>query len=157
MTVAAALLFPGGVEAMGPLGNGMSSEVWCTPAFPFKSSLTGQVSRELGDQWEADTKRQWTQPLGYSHALLEVAIDILKRSSDPLSREANRDAMAATNLESLVGPIKFDGSTHKNICKTPIFGGQWVKGEKWPYDLKIVDNSVNQLFEPQQKIQPIVW
>lgn len=32
ITVAAALLFPGGVEAMGPLGNGMSSEVWWTPA-----------------------------------------------------------------------------------------------------------------------------
>ena len=157
VTVAAALLFPSSVEAMGPLGNGMSSEVWWTPAFPFKSSLTGQVSQDIATQWEADTKRQWTQPLGYSHALLEVAIDILKRSSNPLDREANRDAMAATNLQSLVGPIKFDGTPHKNICKTPIFGGQWVKGEKWPYDLKIVDNSVNQLFQPQQKIQPIQW
>ncbi len=39
----------------------------------------------------------------------------------------------------------------------PIFGGQWVTGEKWPYDLKIVDNSVNQLFEPEQKIVPIAW
>lgn len=157
VTVAAALLFPGGVEAMGPLGNGMSSEVWWTPAFPFKSSLTGQVSNDIANQWEADTKRQWTQPLGYSHALLEVALDILKRSTDPLDREANRDAMAATDLQSLVGHIKFDGTPHKNICKTPIFGGQWVKGEKWPYDLKIVDNTVNQLFEPQQAIQPIAW
>ena len=49
---------------------------------------------------------------------------------------------------TLVGHIKFDGSPHKNVCKTPIFGGQWVKGEKWPYDLKIVDNTVNQLFAP---------
>ncbi len=157
VTVAAALLFPGGVEAMGPLGNGMSSEVWWTPAFPFKSSLTGQVSRDLAVQWEADTKRQWTQPLGYSHGLLEVAIDVLKRAADPLDRESVRDAVAATDLQSLVGHIKFDGSTHKNVCKTPIFGGQWVKGEKWPYDLKIVDNTVNQLFEPEQKIQPISW
>lgn len=157
VTVAAALLFPSSVEAMGPLGNGMSSEVWWTPAFPFKSSLTGETSRQLADQWEADTKKQWTQPLGYSHALLEVAIDVLKRASDPTNRESVRDALAATDLESLVGHIKFDGAVHKNVCKTPIFGGQWVKGEKWPYDLKIVDNSVNQLFQPQQKIQPIQW
>lgn len=157
VTVAAALLFPSSVEAMGPLGNGMSSEVWWTPAFPFKSSLTGETSQQLADQWETDTKKQWTQPLGYSHALLEVAIDVLKRSSDPTDRESVRDALAATDLESLVGHIKFDGSVHKNVCKTPIFGGQWVKGEKWPYDLKIVDNSVNQLFQPQQKIQPIQW
>jgi branched-chain amino acid transport system substrate-binding protein len=135
----------------------MSSEVWWTPAFPFKSSLTGETSRQLADQWEADTKKQWTQPLGYSHALLEVAIDVLKRASDPTNRESVRDALAATDLESLVGHIKFDGAVHKNVCKTPIFGGQWVKGEKWPYDLKIVDNSVNQLFQPQQKIQPIQW
>ncbi|MBN9016022.1 MAG: ABC transporter substrate-binding protein [Rhizobiales bacterium] len=157
VTVAAALLFPSSVEAMGPLGNGMSSEVWWTPAFPFKSSLTGETSQQLADQWEADTKKQWTQPLGYSHALLEVAIDVLKRASDPTNRESVRDAVAATDLESLVGHIKFDGAVHKNVCKTPIFGGQWVKGEKWPYDLKIVDNSVNQLFQPQQKIQPIQW
>ncbi len=157
VTVAAALLFPGGVEAMGPLGNGMSSEVWWTPAFPFKSTITGQVSRDLADQWETDQKRQWTQPLGYSHALLEVVIDILKRSADPLDRVANRDALAATDITTVVGPIKFAGGPHKNVSTTPIFGGQWVKGEKWPYDLKIVDNSVNQLFEPEQKIAPIAW
>ncbi len=157
VTVAAALLFPSGVEAMGPLGNGMSSEVWWTPAFPFPSTLTGQVSRDLADQWEKDQKRQWTQPLGYSHALLEVVIDVLKRSTDPLDREANRVSLAATDINTVVGPIKFAGKPHKNVSTTPIFGGQWVKGEKWMYDLKIVDNTVNKLFEPEQKIVAISW
>ncbi len=157
MTVAAALLFPGSVEAMGPLGNGMTTEVWWTPAFPFKSSITGQTSREIADQWESEQNRQWTQPLGYSHSVLEVAIDVLKRSADPLDREANREALAATDLDTVVGHINFSGQPHKNVCTTPIFGGQWVKGEKWPYDLRIVDNSVNQLFEPQQKIVALNW
>ena len=157
VTVAAALLFPGSVEAMGPLGNGMTTEVWWTPAFPFKSSITGQTSREIADQWESEQNRQWTQPLGYSHSVLEVAIDVLKRSADPLDREANREALAATDLDTVVGHINFSGQPHKNVCTTPIFGGQWVKGEKWPYDLKIVDNSVNQLFEPQQKIVALNW
>jgi len=157
VTVAAALLFPGGVEAMGALGNGMSTEVWWTPAFPFPSNLTGQSGRQLADEWENERKKQWTQPLGYSHALLEVAVDALKRSSDPTDREANRDALAATDLTTICGPVKFSGTPHKNICTMPIFGGQWVKGETWPFDLKIVDNSVNQLISPEQQIAPIVW
>ena len=157
ITVAAALLFPGGVEAMGGLGNGMTTEVWWTPAFPFKSSLTGQTGRDIAQQWETDRKRQWTQPLGYSHALIEVAVDILKRSADPLDREANREAMAATDLSTVCGPVRFAGTPHRNICTMPIFGGQWVQGGNWPYDLKIVDNTVNQLFPPEQKIVPIAW
>jgi branched-chain amino acid transport system substrate-binding protein len=27
----------------------------------------------------------------------------------------------------------------------------------WPYDLKIVDNTVNKLFEPEQKMMVIPW
>lgn len=43
------------------------------------------------------------------------------------------------------------------MSTTPIFGGQWVKGTKCKYDLKIVDNTVNKLFEPEQKMKPISW
>ena len=157
MTMAAALLFPSAVEAMGDLGNGMSSEVWWTPAFPFKSSLTGQVSRDVADEWEAETNRQWTQPLGYSHAIWEVAIDALKRSGNPLDKTAIRDALKTTNLNTLIGPVNFSTGPHPNVSTTPIFGGQWVPGEKWMYDLKIVDNSVNQLFEPEQKMKILPW
>lgn len=157
ITVAAALLFPSGIEALGPLGDGMSSEVWWTPAFPFKSTLTGQVSREIADEWEASQNRQWTQPLGYSHAVWEVAIDILKRSSNPMDRTANRDSMRATNLDTLIGNVNFSTGPHPNVSTTPIFGGQWVKGEKWPFDLKIVDNTVNKLFEPEAKMKPLPW
>lgn len=157
VTVAAALLFPSGIEAMGQLGEGMSSEVWWTPAFPFKSSLTGQVSRDIADDWEASQNKQWIQPLGYAHAIWEVAINALKRAEDPLDRTSVRDALKATDLDTLVGPIKFSGETHPNICKTPIFGGQWVKSDKWMYDLKIVDNSVSKLIEPEAKMQLIKW
>ncbi|PZO79499.1 MAG: ABC transporter substrate-binding protein [Mesorhizobium amorphae] len=157
MTVAAALLFPSGIGALGPLGDGMSSEVWWTPAFPFKSTLTGQVSRDIASQWESETKKQWTQPLGYSHALWEVALDVLKRSTDPLDRAANRDAIKATKLDTLIGKVDFSAGPHPNVSTTPIFGGQWVKGETWPYDLKIVDNTVNKLFEPEQKMKLLPW
>lgn len=157
MTVAAALLFPSGIQALGPLGDGMSSEVWWTPAFPFKSTLTGQASRDIADLWESETKKQWTQPLGYSHAIWEVALDVLKRSANPLDRAANLEAIVATNLDTLIGNVNFAKGPHANVSTTPIFGGQWVTGETWPYDLKIVDNSVNKLFEPEQKMKLMPW
>ena len=94
-TVGKALLFPSSVEALGPAGAGLSSEVWWTPNHPFKSSLDGRTARELAEAFEKGTGKQWTQPLGFSHALLEVAADVLKRSKaidnvvDP--RRARRD------------------------------------------------------------------
>lgn len=95
--------------------------------------------------------------MGYSHAIWEVALAILKRSSNPLDRVANRDAMVATDLNTLVGPIKFGAGRHQNICKTPVFGGQWVTGEKFTYDLKIVDNPLSDLMEPEQPMALISW
>ncbi|RVV97728.1 ABC transporter substrate-binding protein [Mesobaculum littorinae] len=157
ITVAAALLFPSGIEAMGDLGDGMSSEVWWTPAFEFESTMTGETSRDVADAWEAETGQQWTQPLGYSHAIWEIALDTLKRSSDPLDRAAIRDALAATDMTTLVGPVNFSTGPHPNVSTTAIFGGQWVKGEDYPFDLKIVDNSVNALFEPEAEMKLLDW
>jgi branched-chain amino acid transport system substrate-binding protein len=153
VTVAAALLFPSSVEAMGALGLGMSTEVWWTPAFPFKSSLTGETGLKLAADWETATKKQWTQPIGYAHALWEVALDVLKRSKDPLSRDSIRQAIAETNLTTVAGPVSFKGGPHPNIGKTPVLGGQWVKGKDHKYDLRIVDNSASKLVSPEGKLQ----
>jgi branched-chain amino acid transport system substrate-binding protein len=86
-----------------------------------------------------------------------VAIDILKRSKNPLDREANRVALAATKIETLVGKVDFSSGPHPNVSTTPIFGGQWVKGVKWQCDLKIVDNTVNKLFTPEQRMKLMTW
>ena len=88
---------------------------------------------------------------------MEVALDVLKRSTDPLDRTANRDSLKATNLDTLIGNVNFAAGPHPNVSTTPIFGGQWLKGEKWPYELKIVENTVNQLFEPEQPMKLLPW
>jgi branched-chain amino acid transport system substrate-binding protein len=43
------------------------------------------------------------------------------------------------------------------VSTTPIFGGQWVKGDKWKYDLKIVDNTVSKLIQPEAKLKFLPW
>lgn len=144
ISVGKALLFPGAVEALGELGDGLSTEVWWTPSHPFKSSLNGMSARQVADRYEADTRRQWTQPIGFSHALFEVAVDVLKRAKDLSSRESLRDALAATNVNTLVGPVKFGGQgPFRNVSRTPLVGGQWVKstaGSQRPYELVVVNN-----------------
>jgi branched-chain amino acid transport system substrate-binding protein len=141
ISVGKALLFPGAVEALGELGDGLSTEVWWTPSHPYKSSISGLSARQVADRYEADTKKQWTQPIGFSHALFEVAVDVLKRTQDPSKRESLRAALAATNVNTLVGPVKFGGQgPFKNVSKTPLVGGQWVKGRSTPYELVVVNN-----------------
>jgi branched-chain amino acid transport system substrate-binding protein len=68
-TVGKALLFPRSVEALGELGDGLSTEVWWTPRHPFTSSLTGASAAALAADYTKETRKQWTQPLGFIHAL----------------------------------------------------------------------------------------
>ena len=137
-----ALLFPTAVEALGDRGAGMSTEVWWSHHHPFKSSLTGQTAQQYCDAYEAASGKQWTQPLGFKHANLEVAIDALKRTKK-LDAASIRDAIAQTDYQSIVGPISWKGGPNNpvpNVCTTPIVGGQWEKGTKFKYDLNIVFN-----------------
>ena len=138
-----ALLFPTAVEALGDRGIGMSTEVWWSQHHPFKSGLTGETAQQFCDGYTAATGKQWTQPIGFKHANLEVAIDVLKRAKK-LDAGAIRDAIKDTNYQSLVGPVtwKAGGATNPvpNVCTTPLVGGQWKKGKKFKYDLNVVYN-----------------
>lgn len=136
-TIGRAILFPSVLEAMGQkLGEGLSSEIWWSPYHPYKSSLTGYSPKELCDAWVAETGRTWTQPIGYEYAAYETAVDVLKRTQS-LDRETLRQTIAATDLDTIVGHIKFND---QNYCNTPVVGGQWVPGEKFPWDLQITSN-----------------
>src|ERR1700712_3271489 len=101
-----ALLFPPVINSLGYRGNGLTSEVWCTPSHPFKSNLTGQSCKDLTDAYTKATSRPWTQPIGFQHALFEVAIDVLKRAKNPTDPKAILDAIVATNYESIVGKVQ---------------------------------------------------
>lgn len=143
VTMAASFLFPSAVESLGAAGNGMSTEVWWTPNFPFKSSLTGQSAKALAADWEKSTGKQWTQPIGYGHALFEVGIAALKATPNPKDKKALRDAIAGLQLDSIVGRIDFKTSPIKSIAVTPMVAGQWRKtkaGSKFPYELLITHN-----------------
>ena len=158
-----ALLFPSSVDSLGPRGKYLSIEVWWSTHHPFKSSLTGQSAGQLCDEYEEVTKKQWTQPLGFRHALFEVAIDVFKRAQNPESAASVIEAVRTTRLGTIVGPVAWQGPPPnqwttipvKNVCTTPVVGGQWVPGKKWTYDLVVTTNRRCPLIPVQRKVVPL--
>ena len=119
--------------------------MWWSPSHPFKSSLTGQSAKEIADAYQQATRKQWTQPIGFIHALFEVAVDVLKRAGDKADAKAIVQAIAATKLDTVVGNIAWSGANlppfaQKNIAKTPLVGGQWRLRDGNKYDIVITDN-----------------
>jgi len=126
VTIGKALLFPSVVNSLGPRGNGLTSEIWWTPNYPFRSGLTGQSAQQLTDAYTGVTRRPWSQPIGYQHALFEVAIDVLKRAKS-IEPKSILDAIVTTNYGSIVGPVHWSGQPVKNVSKTPLVAGQWQR------------------------------
>jgi branched-chain amino acid transport system substrate-binding protein len=143
-TVGKALLFPETVDALGDAANNLSTEIWWTPHHPFTSSLTGQSAAALAAAYTQATGKQWTQPIGFAHALFELAVNILGRASDPTDPDAVLKSLVATDLPTIVGPISWKNGPVKNVAKTPLVGGQWRRaaGGPYRYDLVITENVV---------------
>jgi len=159
-SIGKAILFPQAVEALGDAGHNLSSEVWWTPSHPFKSSLTGQSAADLAGGFTQATGRPWTQPIGFVHALFEVAADAIKRASDPTDPAAMVAAIAATKLDTIVGPLSWgDGPlppfAQKNVAKTPLVGGQWRLKDGGGYDLVITDNQTAPMIPVGGKMEAI--
>jgi branched-chain amino acid transport system substrate-binding protein len=138
-TVAKALLFPSAIQAIGARGAGLSTEVWWSPTYPYKSGLTGETAAQFVAGYEQASKKPWVQPLGFKHAVIEVACDVLKRSKS-LDPKDIRDAIVATDYQSLVGRVGWKSGPVKNVAKTPLTGGQWRAKQGGGFDLIVVNN-----------------
>jgi branched-chain amino acid transport system substrate-binding protein len=134
--------------------------VWWSPSHPFRSSLTGQSAKEIADAYQQATRKQWTQPIGFIHALFEVAVDVLKRSADKNDAKAIVQAIAATRLDTIVGNVAWSGEklppfAQKNIAKTPLVGGQWRLRDGNTYEIVITDNKTAPQIPIGGKMEPI--
>ncbi len=139
VTVGKALLFPSVIESLGDRGDGLTTEIWWTPSHPFSSSLTGASAGEVTDAYSAATGRPWTQPIGFKHALFEVALDVLGRAED-IEPDAILDAIVATDIQTIVGPVSWGAGPVKNVTKTPLVAGQWQQSGDG-FDLVVTANA----------------
>jgi len=100
---------------------------------PVPAGRGGASAGDLASAYTAATGRQWTQPIGFVHALFEMAADVMGRVEDSRDPDEVTSAIAATELSSMVGRIAFDGAglppfATQNVAKTPLVGvARWKK------------------------------
>jgi len=155
-TIGKALLFPSSVEALGDIANNLGTEVWWTPTYPYKSSLTGQSAQELADAYSSSTGKQWTQPLGFAESLFEVAAAAVSAAGSS-DKAKVADALKTLKVDTVVGNLDWSSGPVPNVAKTPLTGGQWrkVPGSKYPFDLVIVSNSLAPNIPTGGKVEPL--
>jgi len=132
-TMGRAFLFPSDAEANPEsVIPRLTNEVWWSPWHPWTSSIDGMTCMELADMYEEVFDKPWSAPMGYKYAGMEIAVDALKRAgangwipadNSLDNRVILRDAIGATDLDTMIGHIKYDPVTHVSL--TDIVGGQW--------------------------------
>lgn len=140
-TIAKAFPFPDTVDRSSLPGLALCNEVWWSPAWPFRSGLTGETSAQIVREYEQRTGRQWIQTLGFSHALVDLAAQVIQQAAEP-TRPSLGQALRRIQARTVVGPLSFAGRMPAlNVCSTPAVGGQWLKDERGRWVLQVVDNT----------------
>ncbi|GIE91955.1 ABC transporter substrate-binding protein [Actinoplanes regularis] len=136
-------LFPSQVEALGDIGAGLASAAYWTPTYPYTSALTKVSSKELADGYQNEAGKQWSQQLGPSLALFDVAAAALRAVANPKDRAAVAKAIGTLDVQTPVGRLRWGKGPNGNVVATPILGGQWVRttGGKYPLDFVLCENS----------------
>jgi branched-chain amino acid transport system substrate-binding protein len=141
--VAKAMLFPSVADALGPLAENIVAPVWWSSSFPYRSSLDGTTATAFADGYVTATGRQWTPPMGFNHALFEIAVAALKASGDPKDKKAVAAAIGGLKGEAISGKYDFTAGPVKNVSLAPDLLGQWRGNSAGKHDLVIVDNSLD--------------
>ncbi|MBB6489376.1 ABC transporter substrate-binding protein [Rhizobium lusitanum] len=153
-TIGKSLLLPTTLDAIGPAGNGLSTEVAWHPSYSSKSVTTGDSSQVVADEWQKATGKQWTQPVGLKHALVDIAVDVLKRASDPTNPSSVVEAIKSTKADTLLGTVDWNTSPIKNVAKVPIVGGQW-RQKDGKFDLVVCANPTTATIPVADKLKPL--
>jgi branched-chain amino acid transport system substrate-binding protein len=154
-TVAKVLLFPADTVALGPLVNNIATDSWWGPFMPNKSSLTGQSAKALADAYQAQTGNQWVQSIGSTYALFEVAKEAFTAVSDPHDKKAVAAALHKVNYTGMCGALDFSGGPAPGVGIIKPVGVQWKRASgKYPFEMQVVDNSLNPNVQIQAKLEP---
>lgn len=142
VTMGKCCLLASDVEALGSLADGIMTQVWWDPSYPYASGLTGVSCSELNEAYMADHNgRVMPQPAAYGYAALELAVQALSEAGTT-EREALRDAIGNLDVTTVVGDIKYDQKMGglKYAC-TVLCGGQWQR-EDGELVLRVIDNTL---------------
>lgn len=138
VSVGRAALFPDNAEAIGN-AEGITTEIWWSPIAPYTSQLFNLSASDLGAWYEETTGETCSAVIGYKYANMEIAIDALQRA-ESLDPQALRDAIAATDLDTIIGHIKYNDQQYSEPM---LLGGQWTQDADGKWVQNIIDNTNN--------------
>lgn len=105
-----------------------SADLW-VPTLPFPGAM--DYFKNYKKLYGKETEYHGAE----AYAAMQVIADVLKRANS-FSAEDIRQALAATDLKTVFGPVKFIAYDKKiNQNKTPTYLVQWIKGKLecvWP-------------------------
>jgi branched-chain amino acid transport system substrate-binding protein len=154
-TIGRGIQFPATVEEIGPAAVNLATEVGWSPNHPFTSSLTGESAADIAARFTAATGRPWSQPIGFAHALFEVAAAAFAAVGSVEDRRGIADAIAGMRLDTVVGSLDFAAGPVRGVAKTPLVGGQWRPGTATPYELVIVSNAGHPQIPVAGSVEPL--
>ena len=159
-----ALMFPETLEAIGPIGYGLIGELGWHRTYPFPCAITGATADELADDYETKTGQMVSTNTTGMNELVEWAVDVFKRATNPEDKASLAAAIKTTNMVTTCGPIDFtapvDPATMHpvpNCVKSYTCGGQWVKGTKHPFEHVICSNVTAPEVKVMAKVQPLAY
>jgi len=107
--------------------------------FPgWESGETYAGDAELNAKFQADNNRPADVLVGPAYACIQILADAINRAGT-LDKDAVRDALAATKLDTVIGPVTFNADGTGNVLNPLV---QWQNGKMqliWPTDQKTAD------------------
>jgi branched-chain amino acid transport system substrate-binding protein len=154
-TVAKVLLFPADTASLGSLVNNVATDSWWGPYIPNKSSLTGQTASALADAYQTTTGHQWVQSIGSTYSLFEVAKEAFSAVSDPHHHAEVANALHNVSYTGMCGALDFASGPAPGVGIIQPLGVQWKKSTgKFPFEMTVVDNSLNPNVKVQANLEP---
>jgi len=156
--VGRAALFPVDVIAWGtepPLGWGVGTEVWWSPAYPPADfpGIGGTTAASLADSWLA-TGEPLNRGIGHGYLAAQVMFDAIERAGT-LDGDAINAALAETDMMTIDGWVKFDPESH--FSHMPLAFGQWFyePAKTPPWTLYITCSALDYVPEEASEVFPV--
>ena len=126
ITIAKTALFKKDIESLNV--NGLCTEIWWDPSFPYVSSIDGSTSEQLKEQFTKLTGEEHASAaVGYDYANIEILYAVLNSAG---SLDTNKLIAAAKNLDldTVIGKVKYND---RNYSVQPLAEGQWIQKGDW--------------------------
>jgi len=154
-TVAKVLLFPADTKALGPLVKNIATDSWWGPYMPNTSSLTGETASALAAGYQSQTGNQWVQSIGSTYSLFEVAKEAFSAVSDPHNHAEVANALHNVSYTGMCGSLDFANGPAPGVGIIQPLGVQWKKSTgTFPFEMTVVDNSLNPNVKVQANLEP---